>query len=169
MYCIICQKSFKNTLSYNTHCTSKNHKNTLSLYNKDRREFRKKLTDNFISDFYEYVSCVEEYTEINNLYKRFISKSKCRIQGTFFKDLGCVVDKLKNRISVQMCDGEVYVKQNSVSRFGDFQCKDSSKMFDLSVNNTEPDTDTLEIRHEDYRDEEYVREEKKYENIFDNL
>lgn len=110
MFCVVCQKQFKTKNAYKCHASSDAHKKEEEEYKKDIKSRIKKNTRTFVADFHSYISQTTKYTEVNQLYRKYLAKNRFRIEGTSLKSVEEVVAELSGRISVVREDNKTMVK-----------------------------------------------------------
>ncbi|TBU17113.1 hypothetical protein CWI41_010140 [Ordospora colligata] len=111
MFCIACQRKFNTKKAYKAHVETNSHLKHEDEYRKNKNQVLERNTSNFIADFQSYISQIVEYKEMGQVYKDYLSKSRFRIEGTLFKSIEEVIEKICSGISVLRQDGKILVKQ----------------------------------------------------------
>ncbi|KAH9412118.1 hypothetical protein HK407_01g00090 [Ordospora pajunii] len=111
MFCIACQRKFNTKKAYKAHAETDSHLKHEDEYSKNKGLVVERNTSNFITDFQSYISQIPEYKEMGQVYKEYLSKSRFRIEGTRFKSIEEVIERICSGISVCREDGKILVKQ----------------------------------------------------------
>jgi hypothetical protein len=115
MFCISCRRQYKSKMAYKAHVQTPSHRKAEDEFKRNRREHLAQARMEFVEGFVSFVSQLEEYVEIGDAYRRYLSRGVPRMDEVGFRSMQEVANSLQERISQKSEDGRILVRKLSSS------------------------------------------------------
>jgi hypothetical protein len=111
MFCVSCRRQYKSKTAYRMHLQSDAHRKREDEFSRNRREHMAELRLRFTEDFVSLISQLDEYMDVEDAYRKHLSRNALRFNEAGFKTMGDVLRAVEGRVALRNEDGRALVRK----------------------------------------------------------